>query len=256
MPSRNLFSNPLFSEGANRVTAALDPSRREQGNLAFPFCQGWDESLRVGDSETLQRWFRRIIGGVENADSRIGQCAVNDDLAFFGRVRWNSEGIDFCTLQALVTMGGSLVDFYLDESGSNPRAAYYRLDLDLSAPGPLFKEALPHVHCVPDGSPRFAFVCSDEYLPITFLEFIYLNHFHDDWLTWARSEVSRRDDELPLERIVESFNSGSISGQLAGLRPYLTTLKRFLLSAKRGRIANPPRPHAYVSDLNYHSQEA
>ena len=101
--------------------------------------------------------------------SRIQQCAIRDDFAFFGRVVWNTDGIHFCGLQGLVTMECSLADFYLSDSvaAQHLTANYYRLDLDLTAPGPIFKEALPHVHCVPDETPRFPFVCSDEYLPVS-----------------------------------------------------------------------------------------
>ena len=256
MPSRDHYINPLFSEGVNRIIAALDPAGRPQGSVVFPLRQGWDQSLRVGGGESIQAWFRRIVGGEDEAQSRIEQCAVNDQLAFFGRVNWNAEGISLCRLQALVTTGGSLVDLYLGAPDSTPEANYYRLDFDLAEPGPLFKEALPHVHCAPDGPPRFPFACAGEYLPVAFLEFIHLNHFNNEWLRWARVEVYRHGGELPFERIIESFGTGRISGELAMLRPHLAALKGLLSSAKRRRIANPPRLHADVADLNYHPSTA
>lgn len=107
------------------------------------------------------------------------------------------------------------------------------------------------MHCVPDGEPRFPFVCSDEYLPVSFLEFIYLNHFHDDWVKWARSEVSKRGGELPFKGIVESFNSGSIAKRINDFRPHLASLKALLFAAKRERVPNAPKPNSCVMDPNY-----
>lgn len=252
MSSGNIFTfNPLFSEGANNAIRALDSFGREQGEAAFPYKQDWSGSLRVGTDETVHDWFCRLIGLEDTADSRIQQCAIRDDFAFFGRVVWNSDGIHICALQALVTTGGSLTDFYLSGAAPNLTANYYRLDLDLTVLGPIFKEALPHIHCVPDGAPRFPFVCSDEYLPVSFLEFIYLNHFHDAWVKWARSEVSKRGGELPFDSIVAGFNSGSIIARIDDFRVPLADLKKVLFAAKRDRVPNAPKPNACIADLNY-----
>lgn len=248
--------NPLFSEGANNAIQALYPHNEKSGDVAFPPRHQASESLRVGGSETLHEWFRRVIGPDDVADSNIDRCAIRDNFAFFGRVSWDADGINYCGLQALVTRECSLTDYYLADASSIQKLVvfYYRLDLDVKMPGPVFKEAMPHIHCIPDGPPRFPFVCSDEYLPVSFLEFIFLNHFHDDWLKWARSEVSKRGADLPFEGIVEGYNSGSIVERIGEFRLNLAALKKLLFDAKRARVPNAPQPNQCVFDLNYISR--
>lgn len=250
--------NPLFSEGANNAIQALLPRNIKAGDVAFPPRQEWNESLRVGGTESLHDWFRRIIGPPDSSDVRIEQCAIRDDLAFFGRVIWDSKGISYCGLQALVTPGSSLLDFYLAEPDTiqSFKANYYRLDLALKEPGPIFKEAMPHIHCVPDGPPRFPFVYSDEYLPVSFLEFIYLNHFHEDWVKWAGLEVSKRGGIIPFEGIVAGYKSGSIVAQINEFRPFLSQLKKLLFDAKRARVPNAPKVNPCMHYLNYHFVDA
>lgn len=194
-----------------------------------------------------------MIGTAEGVETQIGECAIREEFAFFGRVAWNGDGIHCCSLQALVTEGCNLLDLYLasPEEAREMTAKYYRLDLDLKAPGPLFKEASPHIHAFPDGAPRFPFACSDEYIPISFFEFIYLNHFHDEWLAWARSVALNHDAEFPFDAIAEGFDSGGIVARIAEFRDYLSRLKRLLSNAKRGRVPDAPQPNACVLDLTY-----
>ena len=42
----------------------------------FPFRQEWDESLRVGGTETLHQWFRRVIG--PNDAAQVTDSAMRD----------------------------------------------------------------------------------------------------------------------------------------------------------------------------------
>ncbi len=91
--------NPLFSHGANNVIAALDPGGRRAGDSIFPNNQGWDNAVfRFDKSENVQEWFRRIVGAEDQALLRIEQCAIEEELALFGRVAWNVDGIYFCNL--------------------------------------------------------------------------------------------------------------------------------------------------------------
>ena len=253
MPSRDVLTSQLFSNGANNAIEALSPRGRPSGNSSFPNRTGWaNVDLRVGPSETVCEWFQRIIGSPEAPESRISDCAINDRFAFYRYMRWNSEGISSCSLQALVTTNGDLLDFYINDPKSEASAYYYRLDLALNAPGPLFKEPTPHLHFVPDGSPRFSFFCPQgEFLPTAFVEFVYLNHFHDDWLKWAEFESTSRDPNLPFERITTAFESAAILGSIAEFRPHLASLKNVLFAAKRSRIPNAPQINEAINDLNY-----
>lgn len=252
MSLRNFSTfNPLFSHAANTAIRNFDPDGRPSGRATFPSRHTWEQvTFRVQSNETVRDWFKQAIGPEETADSRINDCAIEDYFALFGGIAWDNDGIHFCGLQALVTTGGNLLDYYSGNEGT--RASYYRLDVDLRMPGPVFKEPMPHVHCVPDGAPRFAFVCrTDEFLPIAFIEFIYLNHFHDKWIKWARSELSKRGGSLPFESIVDAFNSGSIVPQIEQFKPHLVELKRVLSSAKRERVPNALALNASMAYLNY-----
>lgn len=251
MPSGDSWAfSPIFSPGAHNAIVMLNPGKRPEGTVGFPYGVEWPETdLRVAPNETVEEWFRRVVGE-RKPERRIEKCAIEDNAAFFARVQWSETGIDFCRLQMLVTEGGDLMDLYL--GSGNVTGTYYRLDLDVAAPGPIFKEPLPHIHCIPDGSPRFPFVpVVNEFLPITFLEFVYLNHFHDKWVAWAESECSARGGALPFDGIVEHFNSGTIVSKLEDFRTHLKALKTLLSAAKRERIPNPPKLHNCVADLNY-----
>src|ERR1043166_2576644 len=169
MPFGNTSTfSALFSDGANNFISALDPGERPEGKLSFPPGHGWRDGLSdVNKNENVHDWFRRVVGSEDKADSRISECAVREDLALLGTIIWARNGVQFCGFQALITTGGNLRDYYLTQSPQDIHPTYYRLDLDMSIPGPLFKEPLPHIHCVPHGEPRFQFVFTPEdYLPV------------------------------------------------------------------------------------------
>lgn len=229
----------IFSSGgAETVIALLTPDKSPQGSRIVP--QTWrltEQDLRIGKSESAHMWFRRLIGS-ESSDERIDQCAINPNFALFGSVQWENGLIKRCGFQALITEA-SLNEFYIDDRlGSS----YFRLDFDPSQPGPFFREPQPHVHCKPHGPPRVPFLCvQGEYVLISFLEFIFLNFFYEDWLAWAKRASRKAITPDTFDAIVESYNSEP--QRLHQLAPDLETLKQRLFEAKRERA---PGVHALL----------
>jgi len=247
-----LRSNPLFSDRADRALEDLCPYKDTDGNRAFPRRQNWDDnSLRIRKNVDLHSWFQNIIGDGDAGALRIEQCSIEDNFAFFGRIKWDKDGIYFCRLQGLIVEGCDLTEYYNSDPKDRILVSYYRLDFDIKTPGNLFKESLPHIHSVTDGSPRFPFMCTvDEYLPISFLEFIYLNHFHDEWLKWAK-EVSKSNPGIEFKNIVDGFAEGWITIRLDNYRSQISQLKQMLSLAKKNRIYPIPPFHTNIMDLNY-----
>lgn len=264
----------LFSQGAANVISALAPTGRPSGSAHFPWVTGWtDENARVKVTHTerfnlneiLRGWFRDLIGNSNNPEVRIEQCQIESrienristepvaGMACVAAVAWNAGVLDFCRMQVLVTHRGDLLDFYL---GQNPEvtAQYYRLELDARQPGPLFTHPQPHVHSVPDGPPMFAFNSpSDEYLPISFLEFIYLNHFAVEWRSWAEAVCRRNKPDLPFANLVEHYNKGEILGVLPKFESHIAELKLILGAEKRMAVNDAPKLSPTLSTLNYWS---
>jgi len=241
----------LFSDGADSAIATLDPGGRPEGQAVFPpRCDWVPVDLRVSDGESLGDWFRRVVGPESTADERIGRCGIESTMALFARVSWTQDGITCCRMQALITYGGDLTDFY--QGDGQTKGTYYRLDLDPTAPGHLFSEPLPHVHCCPNGPPRFPFLCPDgEYLPVAFLEFLYLNHHHDTWLKWARRVCSLRGRSLSFASIAERYALGAGAPHRSELAEDVARLRGLLQQAKRHRLAKAPPIDGDVLRLNY-----
>ena len=228
----SIFSSP----GAETVITLLTPHKAPQGSLVFPKNGLLEADMRVTDSESVHEWFRRLIGST-SSDERIDDCAINSNFAFLGSVHWDKSWITRCSFQALVTTDDSLSKFYND---GRVKSFYYRLDFDPHQPGPLFREPQPHVHCTPSGPPWFPFFCvQGEYVLISFLEFIFLNYFHNDWLSWAEQQSRRLVTPDAFAAIVESYKTGPLT-RLGQLAPDLQKLKRALSEVKQKRS-----PHVY-----------
>ena len=245
MPNRSsLFCSP----GAETVTALLSPPPQSpQGSLIFPRKGLFEADMRVSDSESVHTWFRRLIGST-SSDERIDDCAINSNFAFFGSVHWDRSWITRCSFQALVTTDDSLSKFYHD---GRVKSFYYRLDFDPHQPGPLFREPQPHVHCTPSGPPWVPFLCvQGEYVLISFLEFLFLNYFYQDWLAWAEQQSRRSVTPDAFAAIVESYKTGPLP-RLDQLAPDLEELKRTLSDVKRERSAHVRELLPTRSTLSY-----
>ena len=243
---------PIFSDGANDAIATLDPGGRPEGQAVFPpRCDWGPVDQRVSDGESLGDWFRGAVGPESMADERIGRCGIERTMALFARVCWTQKGITCCRMQALITCGGELTDFYQEDEQT--KGTYYRLDLNPTKQGHLFAEPLPHVHCCPHGPPRFPFVCPDgEYLPAAFLEFLYLNHHHDTWLKWARRVCSLRGGSLSFPSIAERYALGAAGPHQSELAADVAKLRTILQQAKRHHLVKAPGIDSHVLSLNCH----
>lgn len=241
MPASSLFDSP----GAECVVGALTPNDAPDGTRKFPWSDILSADLRVGDAEPIHDWFRRIIGTAE-PERRIGQCAVEPNLAVVGYLSWTENVLRECRMQALLTTECELDHFYRHGGPT----IYYRLDLDLAKPGPLFAEPVPHIHTNARGAPRFPFRGpTGEFLPISFLEFLYRNHFHEKWLLWAAEESVTDVTSDQFDALVESFKSGTIERRLNELALPLSALREVLSLRKRERLPNPKELPGCCTDL-------
>ncbi len=151
---------------------------------------------------------------------------VADRLAVFAIVHWRGDTLAYVNCQALVTIGGTLEDYYLDPS---VEAQYLRLDYDLGALGAMFREPSPHVHIRPDGEPRFPMTQTSNVI-MDFFDFIYRNYFHAEWLDWAES-LWRREatfrglDVDAFDRVKDAFDR-SRSDELKRWSEPLAYMKR------------------------------
>jgi hypothetical protein len=191
------------------------------------------DELHVRRPDSLRDWFRRVIG-TQQVEIRIRECSLEANFAFFGNVVWRDATILQCSFQALITESPDLLTFYRDD---NHAAQYYRLDFDPTRPGPLFAEPQPHIHCIPHGPPRFPLACdAREYCLISFLEFIYRNHFHAKWLTWVKSVSNEGITPTELDAIIAAFDTGTVEARITELGPLLKTLKATLSRHKRNHV--------------------
>jgi hypothetical protein len=230
----------MFSLGAINAITLLKPRKSPSGTAIFPILGDWEDVVfRVNSTESLGEWFRRIIGSDERAAQRLDACEITRGLALFGSVTWNEERITFLRLQALVVRTPNensdvLSQLIQGDLDNNDRTYYYRLDFEPNQPGALFSHSMPHLHCNPNGEPRVPFQCSSqEFLPNAFLEFIYLNHFYDDWLEWARKVVTKNGLGNEMEDVIEAFKSGGIVSRFDELNETVTDVRRILNEEKR-----------------------
>jgi len=160
-----------ISCGAEQILWVLNPSKRPSGDARFPGVLSAGVSLRVAKGECLHQWFKRCVD--EGLDGSVKPCQLTPSTAFFGSVIWDSRVLTHCRLQVLHTDSDDLESYYRGKG--TERTWYYRLELDPTIPGPLFKEPLPHLHVTPDGEPRIPFGSSGkEMLLAEFLEFILI----------------------------------------------------------------------------------
>ncbi|WP_437671982.1 hypothetical protein [Sorangium sp. So ce131] len=191
-----------FSAGVENVCTVL----KAKGENRSSFPRSWQlEHGRIGATESVHKWFVRCVNDHLGGD--LGHCQVADRLAVFVVVHWRNDVIAYLNFQALVTVGGTLEDYYLD---SSTEAQYLRLDYDMSALGAMFREPLPHVHIRPDGEPRFPMMSTPNVI-IDFFDFIYRNYFHSEWIEWAESlwrkeAVFRKLDVDAFDRVKEAFD--------------------------------------------------
>lgn len=243
------------SHGVASAIIRLTPFGRPFGRATIP-SENYDESVsRVVDNELPNDWLRRVANQTADPDKYINDTSINSNLLMIGFVEWDNGIIQKCSIQALVSLNGTITEVYKNER--EVVSQYYRIDLSPLEPGPLFKEALPHIHSIPDGEPRFALPSSMEiYLPLRFIEFIFLNHFHDDWAVWAENVSLGGDityaeiDEVIALR--NSFNDGSLWAKRDSLKAIAMKMKSLLHAEKLSISSALPRIDTDAEIFSYH----
>jgi len=246
IPAIDIFDSP----GARRVITCLDGPERPHGVAHFPANLRDGTDLRVSDHETLYTWFRRVIGD-DAADDRIMDCALEDGLAFFGKLTWRDGVILEGSFQALVIKDTDLVTYYSED---NHKAQYYRFDIHPQKPGKLFAEPHPHIHCIPDGAPRFPFCWHPtESCLVAFLEFIYRNHFYKKWFKWVRSMSARSVSDDRMEEIIGVFENENdqVHTRAEEFRPDLVALANALRQGKAELVRSPLAMSPLCAALTY-----
>jgi len=225
-----------FGSGSNNFLAALNCWGRNSGNAYFPVRHDKTD-VRHSNSEETSEWFRRIVDtqfkGVPD------RCKIDTQIAAICRVSWKDKIIDDLSLQILITTGGDVDDLYLGEDLEN---YYFRLDIDSSISGEIFREPYPHIHFRGKGEPRYPVdgLCDGNPI-ISFIDFIYRNYKFEVWLQWARLVWNRNayeagSDKDYFNNVVEAFKTNQMA-LIEG--PYKNTVYRLkaYLAEERQRMS-------------------
>jgi len=248
----------------NVVLNSLHPNQSPTGRIQFPkdddkeifwreaFWEG-SKKIRLSKQQSVHEWFRNVAG-TDNPELRIGQFSLEENLAFLAAVKWEKCQIIGCCLQALYTEKVDLIEFAKQPGASYQ---YYRLDFAPRKPGKLFLESVPHLHVTPHGPPRIPFPLEHgTFLPATFLEFIYMNHFPDIWLDWARIASVEVDTEIS-DSEKDLFDVFAEDGMAQTLcqKPDFITIRSALQKLKKDAFGSARGFYpcdTSVSQFNYH----
>jgi hypothetical protein len=112
------------------------------------------------------------------------------------------------------------------------------MDFDPTALGPILKEALPHIHVVPDGEPRFGIsVPASGDVVGEFVDFVYRNYFHDDWQSWARAVWEQECQQVGkvsrFVTIADAYRTAKVRLLATELKDELVQLKSCLARERR-----------------------
>jgi hypothetical protein len=222
----------MFTPALEQLIHTVGNAHRT-GHIVFPprLPKG---SVRRKTDEPAHTWLQRCVeafGGVEH-------MVLEENLVVFLVVHLRDRKIEYANLQALwaeVTIARFV------QSAGTALHRYLRLDHDLTALGPLFKEPMPHIHVEAEGEPRFPVPAPACDVVGWFLDFVYRNFFYDHWIIWAELAwgdwCRERDRPNRWPRLVNAFNQSAVRVLEADgeLREDVVQLKRCLL-AKRRRI--------------------
>lgn len=205
-----------FSSGVDKVIEALRPHSR--ASTAFPAGLVADDA-RLGNGETLQQWFVRLVDGHCGRDP--GGVALEENIALFASLRWQGDRLIWASVPALVCPC-DLSRFYADPEAG---AIYLRLDLNYDTLGEPFSHPLAHIHVGGDGYPRFALDGGNNgNILLDYIEFIYRTYVPNEWLSWARRRWMGAPgaQEGEFEEIINAFREN----QFRVLRSHATTIQR------------------------------
>lgn len=216
-----------FSPGVDNVITCLMPWDRCVGEAFFP--SEWKPGGgKFETSDTAHTWFQRCVD--KDLSGNIDRCKIEENIALFAGIKWkNNTEITYANCQVLIVIGGDLDAFYC---GEPLECQYLRLDFDPNCLGAIFKESIPHVHCKGNGEPRFHIdSLSTGNVLIDFLDFVYRNYGHDQWVDWARNnwdmELRRMGlSDDPFEAIIEAFKSSKSDILCCKYNTHIEAMKR------------------------------
>lgn len=239
----------IISPAADTALWHLRSNGRPSGSAHFPKDYSSKKDIfRHSKSTDTHTWFTNIARHIPDIESTY----LNNQLAFFGSIEWSENIITKCSLQAIITKDTTLKE-YINKTETGIQ--YYRLDYDTQNTGRLFKEPIPHIHTAPNGEPRFNINKNeDTFIPTSFLEIIYLNHFYEqEWALWAERAIDNENcnnkfpkyilkDDLPYDLYLKKSNE---------LNPELEKLKNILYKIKNQHADHEPKLCKNLKNFNY-----
>lgn len=248
--SANNWQIDFLSQAATNVLYKLMENPAPSGITYFPQAAVKEEHIRVKNHNDLRPWFLRCANDVGGPEF----LTVEDNIVIVGKSQWGTNGLVAVSAQALVLIDTTFDDYYLTDDTF--QVQYFRLDLDLPQPGPLFCEPQPHLHTNPTEEPRMVFSCtSDRTLIVDFIEFLYLNYDFKKWKSWAKKVWEREKkfplDQDPFDRIVLAYANPKTSALLQNFGQHINDLRE-VLRKEKCRVAeslHPIAPDAHA--LNY-----
>ena len=199
----------FYSDGVEQFLAHIRPDGRPAGNRVFP-PRFKSASGRIG-AESPEEWFCRLVR--EQLEGKTDQCAIESNLALFAEIEWSMPSsvqlLSRASLQVLAVErdAGSVSRLVSGKPASNHAAHYFRLDYDPDALGAPFTHPMPHVHCRPGDTPRFAVEWSSSgNIIVDFLDFIYRNYNYPKWADWAKAVWCDQFRKDKIRQMLNQYN--------------------------------------------------
>jgi hypothetical protein len=214
-------TEPLFgANGMDDLVALLRAAgmtSAPSGSWNYPMADEWTKATLRCNELDPGSWFKRIVreasGRTDAKDdlvkSVIESCEIAEGVALFVSLKWKAGKITYLSAQVFVTLSADLIEFF---NGADSDSRYYRLDFSSEERGNLFDHPFPHLHTIPEGSPRLPWHFRPNITPIfSFLEFVFINHQYERWKRWLIQEHKKKfsypstDDQPLMEDVFESF---------------------------------------------------
>jgi hypothetical protein len=244
-----MFNKPPFnSHGVADFLRVTKPNKNSTGSHKYP--KGpWKNVNTRCEEKDLHVWFTKMVDeaatGFDSPDAAIGNCELMPGLAIFAKFSWEQNILSSCSIQALIAPGNTLTEYYLDSNSSE--AHYNRLDYSIEERGSIFNHPFPHIHSQPDGPPRFPFpISSESFPPLDFIEFIFLNYYHEEWQKWIEtihdSQTSSflKNNNIELEDAIDAFKKAPLWERFKKPEDLISEIKRAAQQEKAKLTANFP----------------
>lgn len=177
----------FLNDGITSVISILEAQKFTENAVYPPHLNEYQHLLRGKSSESAKQFLYRILHEDEWMNEIYSQ-KVSEKFLVFIEIRHKQQVVDFVNVQAFITEEIDLMDLAVqnwEDIKETGKVFYYRLDYDINNLGDFFKEPLPHIHIQPKGNPRVSLANVNDDLLINFFEFIYKNHFYEEWLEWT-----------------------------------------------------------------------